>query len=182
MTALKAGLTRAGYSTGSPAGAGAALQAVNRDALNKRAFAPTMRLRFPPRSAQLYCGVVIILMFKAKCLSLVPNCRNFQSSQHKGAAHKEPHFFFPSLTGHHPETLLSAPNHPSCWPCDRFPVVELLMKRGTANPGITNVFHNSVFCSVLFPSYVLTARRKGGPLPWSLEVTFLFMCILFRKI
>lgn len=121
-TALKAGLTRARYSPGSPPGAGAAVQAVNRDALNKRAFATTMRLRFPPRSAQLYCGVVIILMFKAKCLSLVPNCRNFQSSQHKGLTHKELHFFS-SLTGHHPETLLSAPNHPSCWLCDRFPVV-----------------------------------------------------------
>lgn len=62
-----------------PGGAGAGMQALNHDALNKRAFATTMKLWFPPCSAQLYCRTVIILMFKAKCLSLVLNCRNFQS-------------------------------------------------------------------------------------------------------
>lgn len=58
----------------------AAMRAVNRDAPNKRAFAPTMKLRFPQSPAQLYGRVVIILMFKAKCLSLALSCRNLRSS------------------------------------------------------------------------------------------------------
>lgn len=63
-------------------------------------------------------------------------------------------WFFSFLRGYHPDTLLSAPNHPSC----HFPIVYPLMKIKMSGLGIINictevqhVFHNSV---VLLPSFV----------------------------
>lgn len=72
------------------------------------------------------------------------------------------------LTGYHPDTLISAPNHPSC----HFPVVYPLKKIKMSNLGIINmytevqhVFHNSV---LLLPSSVsqffICRQEKRSPI------------------
>lgn len=50
-------------------------------------------------------------------------------------------YTFSSLTGHHPDSLTSAPNRPSC--C--FPVVYLLMKIKMSNLGIINIYRSPIF-------------------------------------
>lgn len=99
------------------------MRAVNRDAPNKRAFAPTMELRFPQRPAQLHGRAVIILMFKAKCLQSGAQLSKpwvIIVTQRTGTREAS---LLSSLAGHHPDAPVSVPNNPSCRLRAHLPVV-----------------------------------------------------------
>lgn len=91
---------------------------------------------------------------------------------------------FSSLTGHHPDTPFSAPNHPSCQLRAHLPVVYWLMKSEMANSATTNGFPNStlLFVRFRFPSHVFLTSRKGGPLRFPLKLIFFLFFSLFWKI